>query len=53
MITRACIIVTTYKLFDHYHDPRNNKRNANHNTIKKHLTSKVFDDYNNFIQTVL
>ena len=28
-------IVTTYNLIDHYHDPRNNKKNANHNTIKK------------------
>ena len=34
MNTHACIIVTKYNLFDHYHDPRNNKRNANHNTIK-------------------
>ena len=32
MNTHACIIVTTYNLFDNYHDPRN-KRNANHNTI--------------------
>ena len=33
MNTHECIIVTTYNLFDHYHDPRNNKRHANHNTI--------------------
>ena len=36
MNTRACIKVTTKYLFDHYHDPRNNKRNANHNTTEKH-----------------
>ena len=47
----ACIIVTTYNLFDHYHDPRNNKGNANYNTIKKHHP-RFFDNYNNFIQTV-
>ena len=51
MNTQSCIIVITYNLFDHYHDPRNNKRNANHNIIKT-LTYKVFDNYNNFIQTV-
>ena len=33
MNTHACIIVTKCNLFDHYYDPRNNKRNANHNTI--------------------
>ena len=33
MNKQACIIVTTYNLFDHFHDPRNNKRNANHNTL--------------------
>ena len=52
MNTHACMIVTRYKLFDHCHNPRNNKRNANHNTIKT-LKSKVFDNYNNFMQTVL
>ena len=34
MNTRVCIKVTTKYLFDHYRDPRNNKRNANHNTTK-------------------
>ena len=34
MNTHACIIVTTYSIFDHYDDPRNIKRNANHNATK-------------------
>ena len=34
MNTHACIAVTKCNLFDHYYDPRNNKRNANHNTIE-------------------
>ena len=36
MNTHACIlhVVTKCNLFDHYYDPRNNKRNANHNTIE-------------------
>ena len=32
--THACILVTKCNLFDHYYHPRNNKRNANHNTIE-------------------
>ena len=52
MNTDACIKVTTYNLFDHYHDLRNNKRNANHTTIKN-TNIQDFDNYNNFIQTVL
>ena len=42
MNTHACIKVTTYKLFDHYHDPRNNKRNANHNTFENTNIQGVF-----------
>ena len=34
MNTHACILVTKCNLFYHYYDPRNNKRNANHNTIE-------------------
>ena len=42
MNTRACIKVTTQYLFKHYHDPRNNKRNANHNTTKKNTNIQGF-----------
>ena len=34
MNIHACILVTKCNLFDHYYDPRNNKGNANHNTIE-------------------
>ena len=47
MNTHACILVTQCNLFDHYYDPRNNKRNA----PLKTLISMIFFNYNNFIQT--
>ena len=35
MNTHTRMIVTKCNLFDHYNDPRNNKRKANHNIIEK------------------